>query len=92
MFTSEILPYRELDLKNRSGLYNKTFRISFTGQRAMNAFQRLLEHPCPKCNKDPLPTAVALKDHLRKEHELFYCDLCTDNLKVSSNVNVFKLR
>lgn len=48
IFTSEILPYRELEQKNRSGLYDKTFRISFTGQRALNAFYRLLEHRCNK--------------------------------------------
>lgn len=48
IFTSEILPYRELDQKNRSGLYDKTFRISFSGQRTQNAFQRLLEHRCNK--------------------------------------------
>lgn len=48
IFTSEVLPYRELDLKNRSGLYDKTFRISFSGQRTQNAFQRLLEHRCSK--------------------------------------------
>lgn len=48
IFTSEILPYKELDQKNRSGLYDKTFRIAFTGQRAQNAFRRLLEHTCNK--------------------------------------------
>lgn len=48
IFTSEILLYRELEQKNRSGLYDKTFRISFTGQRALNAFYRLLEHRCNK--------------------------------------------
>lgn len=48
IFTSEILPYRELDKKNRSCLYDKTFRICFSGQRTQNAFQRLLEHLCSK--------------------------------------------
>lgn len=48
IFTSEILPYKELDQKNRSCLYDKTFRITFTGQRALNAFRRLLEHTCNK--------------------------------------------
>lgn len=38
---------------------------------------------CNRCSKEPFPTAIALKEHLRKEHELFYCDLCTENLKVS---------
>lgn len=48
IFTSDILPYRALDQKNRSGLYDKAFRISFSGQRTQNAFQRLLQHRCNK--------------------------------------------
>lgn len=48
IFTSEILPYKELELKNRSCLYDKQYRICFTGQRAQNAFRRLLEHSCNK--------------------------------------------
>lgn len=48
IYTSEILPYQELDKKNRSCLYNKAYRISFMSQREYNALQRLLEHPCSK--------------------------------------------
>ncbi|XP_031620728.1 E3 ubiquitin-protein ligase ZNF598 [Contarinia nasturtii] len=84
IFTSEILPYKELDQKNRSCLYDKQFRICFTGQRAQNAFRRLLEHTCNKCNIEPFDTAAALKDHLRRKHEVFYCDICMEHLKIFS--------
>ncbi|XP_055321640.1 E3 ubiquitin-protein ligase ZNF598 [Sitodiplosis mosellana] len=84
IFTSEILPYKELDQKNRSCLYDKQFRICFTGQRAQNAFRRLLEHTCNKCNTGAFDTAADLKDHLRKKHELFYCDICMQHLKIFS--------
>lgn len=35
-----------------------------------------------RCNEGPFDTAVELKEHLRKTHELFYCDICMKHLKV----------
>lgn len=35
-----------------------------------------------RCNAGPFDTAAELKDHLRRKHELFYCDICMQHLKV----------
>lgn len=37
-----------------------------------------------RCNEGPFDTAIELKEHLRKIHELFYCDICMKHLKVPS--------
>ncbi|KAG4078768.1 hypothetical protein HA402_015358 [Bradysia odoriphaga] len=84
IFTTEIKPFIKLTAMNRSGLYDTKYRICFTSPRAQAAFYKLLENPCSVCDVPPFPTFGALKDHMRKEHELFYCDICTDNLTVFS--------
>ena len=84
----------------------------FTEQRGQNAFQRLLEHPCPKwvfalhsqqpsstnsgcvCSfrcpgLPPFTNHHALKDHLRRTHELFFCDICVEHLKVCCCLNSY---
>lgn len=83
IFTTEKLPFRQLETKNRSGLYDKTYRIIFTTNRVQAAFYKLLEHPCSKCDIYPLPSFDMLDKHVRKVHECFYCDLCTKHLNVS---------
>lgn len=51
------------------------------------SYNELLEHNCFKCKKENkvanFRTFALLKDHMRREHELHYCDLCVENLKVS---------
>lgn len=44
---------------------------------------QLLDHNCNKCHKIPaFRNFNQLKEHMRKEHELYYCDLCVDNLRI----------
>lgn len=50
---------------------------------------KLLEHRCFMCERAQVkPWAFEsfqqLKDHMRREHELFYCDLCCEHLKIFS--------
>ena len=33
------------------------------------------------------PTFKQLETHVRREHEMFYCDLCAEHLKVRSYAN-----
>lgn len=55
----------------------------FDGGPAQSLFEKLLQHECHLCNgSKTYQTFQLLKDHMRKKHELFYCDLCVDNLKV----------
>lgn len=69
-------------------MLDRKFGIYFTSPNTQKAYYRLLEHNCPICpeseRKWPFKTFHQLKDHMRREHELFYCDLCVDNLKIFS--------
>ena len=41
-----------------------------------------MENKCTKCSEPPFRTFKLLRDHMSKTHNLFYCDICTDNLKL----------
>lgn len=50
---------------------------------------KLLEHRCFMCERAQVKpwsfeSFQQLKDHMRREHELFYCDLCCEHLKIFS--------
>lgn len=75
-----------MDKTTRSGLYEKKFRIVFSDLEIQKAFYHLLEHRCPKCEDNNLfVDFYKLKEHVRKVHEQFYCEICTENLKVFSS-------
>ncbi|XP_017475514.1 PREDICTED: zinc finger protein 598 [Rhagoletis zephyria] len=82
IFTHDKLPYRELEAKNRSGYYSKKYKIGFYSAKIQQAFFNLLDHPCPKCNVPPFRRFSDLEYHVRKEHDLHYCDLCIEHLKI----------
>lgn len=80
-----VKPFQQLSFA--SYLVGKIAKIYFEDSTVQAAFDNLLVHSCHVCpSKLTLPTQQALKDHLRKEHELFFCDLCVDNLKVNQAI------
>lgn len=38
-----------------------------------------------RCDQKNFPKFELLREHVRKKHELFYCDICTEHLKVFSS-------
>lgn len=84
IFTKAVRLYKELDKSlGVRFLFDRKFKIVFESADLQNAYNKLLAHVCSKCpGRHAFPTYVNLRDHMRKEHELFYCDLCVDNLKV----------
>nr|SVE74966.1 EOG090X01BP [Daphnia dolichocephala] len=83
VFVKKVKPYQLLMLN----LYpmDKITRIHFENSCLQETFEKLLVHVCYTCPLKPTFTTLQiLKDHLRKEHELFFCDLCIDNLKIFS--------
>ncbi|XP_054168133.1 E3 ubiquitin-protein ligase ZNF598-like [Oppia nitens] len=67
-------------------LYHNNNGIHFDDEYALDSYGKLLEHPCLKChNRPPFKTIHDLSTHLRKEHELFFCDLCVENIKIFTN-------
>lgn len=81
IFTKVISPYNSL--KNINGVIDKKFKIVFETENEKNAYDALLAHECPKCSK-VFVSFVYLRDHVRRVHQLNYCDLCVDNLKIYS--------
>nr|SVE90981.1 EOG090X01BP [Daphnia sinensis] len=82
-FVKEAKPFQLLMLN----LYpvDKVTRIHFENLLLRETFEKLLVHVCYTCPTKPtFPNFQMLKDHLRKEHELFFCDLCVENLKIFS--------
>ncbi|KAH8269583.1 hypothetical protein KR018_009570 [Drosophila ironensis] len=82
LFTLEKLPYRELEATNRTDLYSKKYRIGFCSAEIQQKFFQLLDHPCPKCDVPPYRNFQGLRNHVRSEHGLLYCDLCVETLKI----------
>lgn len=67
---------------------DKKFQIIFESSEIQKAYNALLAHVCPKCpERHAFQNFALLRDHMRREHELYYCDLCIDNLKVSAVSN-----
>lgn len=84
IFTRNIRPYKEVATKSYPG--DKEFKILFDGGPAQCAYEKLLQHGCHICrDAKAYQSFHLLKDHMRKKHELFYCDLCVDNLKIFSH-------
>nr|SVE86595.1 EOG090X01BP [Daphnia similis] len=82
-FVKEAKPFQLLMLN----LYpmDKVTRIHFENLNLRETFEKLLVHVCYTCPSKPtFANFQMLKDHLRKEHELFFCDLCVENLKIFS--------
>ncbi|XP_033630564.1 E3 ubiquitin-protein ligase ZNF598-like [Asterias rubens] len=62
---------------------NRKAGIAFAMPEIQNEFRKLLWDICTICRfSSPEKSFKDLQDHMRKEHELFYCDLCIDQLKV----------
>ncbi|XP_054283909.1 E3 ubiquitin-protein ligase ZNF598-like [Macrosteles quadrilineatus] len=84
IFTRSVRPFKQLErsLSLRTAVDRK-FQIVFESPDIQAAYDALLAHVCPKCpTRHAFQTFNHLRDHVRKEHELFYCDLCVDNLKI----------
>ncbi|KAL5287741.1 ZNF598 family protein [Megaselia abdita] len=82
IFTNDNKPYRELERQHRSPYYNKQYKIAFMTNQIQQAYFDLLSNACPKCDTHPFTKFEHLRDHVRREHEHFYCDLCVSNLKI----------
>ena len=56
--------------------------VFFQNQSLQDSYYSLLENQCTKCSEPPFRSFKFLRDHMRKAHNLYYCDICTDNLKL----------
>ncbi|XP_043279715.1 E3 ubiquitin-protein ligase ZNF598 isoform X2 [Venturia canescens] len=83
VFTRMVKPFRHL---RRSNLFDTRYNIYFDSPDIQEKFNTLLAHACSICpDKQQFRNFNGLKDHMRRTHELHYCDLCVDNLKIFSH-------
>lgn len=68
-------------LAKTSPFFEKKYKIAFENEEIQREYERLLENNCKHC-KSSFRTFFLMKDHVRREHEMYYCDLCVENLKI----------
>uniref|UniRef100_A0A0C9RXQ2 RING-type E3 ubiquitin transferase n=1 Tax=Fopius arisanus TaxID=64838 RepID=A0A0C9RXQ2_9HYME len=82
VFTTVIKPFRHI---RRGNLLDTRYNIYFESPDILEKFTELLAHSCNLCDERQVFSSFnSLKDHMRKKHELHYCDLCVENLKIFS--------
>ncbi|KAL4240392.1 hypothetical protein ACF0H5_001182 [Mactra antiquata] len=73
------------EMPMRKFIMNRKLKIQFENETICEKFEQLLEHKCKKCpDRYPEKSFKALRDHMRRVHTLFYCDLCLE-LKIFSS-------
>lgn len=71
------------DIPRHGYIPNRKYKIFFQDNKVKGLFDELLENRCRICtNARSEKTFKDLQSHLRKEHTLFYCNLCIDHLKL----------
>ncbi|KAL1479536.1 hypothetical protein MTO96_051748 [Rhipicephalus appendiculatus] len=86
IFVKECRPYEELNKR----LYQVDVRpqICFEDESVRQAYRELLDNRCKYCppSSTKPPTVFSsfaqLRNHVRKEHNRTYCDLCVEHLKI----------
>ncbi|KAH1025482.1 E3 ubiquitin-protein ligase ZNF598 [Dendroctonus ponderosae] len=89
IFTRNVEPFSVMLSKfERSNLQDRKFGIIFCTSNIQKEYTKLLNHRCFICEARepnwPFKTFQLLKEHMRKEHELFFCDICSEHLKIFS--------
>lgn len=61
----------------RKFIVNRKLKIQFENEAVREKFEKLLEHRCKFCPNRPAEKSFkALRDHMRRQHTQFFCDLC----------------
>ncbi|KAH9502314.1 hypothetical protein Btru_073434 [Bulinus truncatus] len=78
--------YKKILFKNinlRNCIPNRKFKIFFEDEKIEGCYLDLLELRCKICRKrDPDKSFNQLQTHMRREHQLFACELCVTHLKI----------
>lgn len=83
VFTREIKPFHSL---TKTNLLDTRYDIYFSSLDIQEKFTELLANTCSICKEKMVFSSFnSLKEHMRQRHELHYCDLCVENLKIFSH-------
>jgi hypothetical protein len=96
------------DIQNGIFKMDRRSRICFETDAIEESYMKLLEHRCPECPQGHeeedggdggrhaqsvlFRNFKQLDTHIRREHELFYCELCVVHLMVRSKASKKKVR
>ncbi|KAI3360070.1 hypothetical protein L3Q82_014387 [Scortum barcoo] len=73
------LPYQKFPCEKKHDIY-------FSDEKIYDEFRHLLLPECPHCSEPKVFSKYEeLEHHMRKQHELFCCKLCTKHLKIFSH-------
>ena len=71
------------EITNNVMKMERKYQICFETEHVKNQYEELIQH---KCDKHDHPMVFRnmkqLDTHYKREHELFFCDLCSNHLKV----------
>ncbi|KAL5018542.1 hypothetical protein ScPMuIL_004264 [Solemya velum] len=74
--------FKDLD-KTRRYIENRKLQVCYEDESVRQDVEKVLENKCKLCRDRPADrTFRALRDHMRKSHTLYFCDLCVDGLKI----------
>lgn len=80
--TKDSISYRKLAARRGSSVIDKRHSIHYQQKGIQDKVKELLEHRCQFCpSRQPERSFDRLRDHMKREHEKFYCDLCVANLQ-----------
>lgn len=79
IFTNALSKYE--DIKDNIYPMDRKFKICFETEEIQNSYTELLSHKNPITNV-VFPTFRQLDQNMRREHEMYYCDLCVKNLNL----------
>uniref|UniRef100_A0A3P9KLP8 RING-type E3 ubiquitin transferase n=1 Tax=Oryzias latipes TaxID=8090 RepID=A0A3P9KLP8_ORYLA len=84
VFVKKLEAFQSLSYQNFP--CEKTYDIYFGDEMIYSQYRRLLFSECPRCPEPKIfCTFEELEKHMRKQHELFCCKLCTKHLKIFSH-------
>lgn len=86
LFTKSVEPFSIIFPRfERTNLQDRTYGLYFCTTDIQKMYWKLLENRCLICDESEsfsFKTFAQLKDHVRREHEMFYCPLCVEHLKI----------
>lgn len=80
--SSHIHPYKNKKTDCKTSWIRK-YGLLFENLSLREKHTQLLAYCCDNCPENSLfSTFKLLRDHIRKTHDLFFCEICVDNLKL----------
>lgn len=77
---SEIKPFSKISRSRYQG--DRKHGIFFESRELHHLYETLQQYICSRCDSNEVfRTFKQLRDHMKKVHDLYYCEICVENLK-----------